>query len=434
MVYQVFVVYQHCMILFSVSDHYWLCFLSKLMLAIVRWPSSLQGSLYHHLTLSDEQMITEFTSTVDWHISPIRAFAWHPHTKKFALASKDDSVRIQTIPSGVVPILKHRFQKGVTILAWKPHSGSVLAIGCQNCILIWTIDPLSLSTRPSSSCAQVLQQSGHGPVTSIDWHPEGTLLVSASAADISMIIWDVSKEIGVPLRRVGGGGVSSVHWSLDKVKLFSTTPSSVFRIWETYRWTYDKYKLPGRCQAACWSPNGRVLLFATVKEPVIFYLQFHTDQNETPPTIGGSKAAIPLVDLSEVLYETGEQNHRVGGIVQDMAWDPTGERLAVIFKSNGDKNHSCYNKMVALFRTRTHPVVDIAPCGYVRGENGDTPNIIRFQPNFKRGALLTVCWSSGKVQFIPLIFITESSLAHQQQTTPITANGSTSRRIFSVDR
>lgn len=319
-------------------------------------------------------------------------------------------------------------------MAWKPHSGSVLAVGCQSCILVWTIDPLSLSTRPSSSCAQVLQQSGHGPVTGVDWHPEGTLLVSASAADISMIIWDVAKETGVPLRRLGGGGVSTVHWSMNKIKLFSATPSSMFRIWETYRWTCDKYKLPGRCQAACWSPDGRVLLFATVKEPVIFYLQFHTDQNEIPPTIGGSKAAVPLVDLSEVLYETGEETLLVGGIVQDMAWDPTGERLAVIFKPTGDKNDRCCNKMVAVFRTRIHPVIDISPCGYVKGETGDTPHIIRFQPGFKQGALLAVCWSSGKVQFIPLIFITESALAHQQQATPITANGSAPRRIFSVDR
>lgn len=53
------------------KDHNWLCFVSKFMLAIARWSTSLHGSLYPHLTLSDEQMLTEFTSTVNWHSSLI---------------------------------------------------------------------------------------------------------------------------------------------------------------------------------------------------------------------------------------------------------------------------------------------------------------------------------------------------------------------------
>lgn len=50
-------------------------------------------------------------------------------------------------PSTIVPSLKHRLQRNVAALAWKPLSASVLAVACQSCILIWTLDPMSLSTR-----------------------------------------------------------------------------------------------------------------------------------------------------------------------------------------------------------------------------------------------------------------------------------------------
>lgn len=49
--------------------------------------------------------------------------------------------------STTVPSLKHRLQRNVAALAWKPLSASVLAVACQTCILIWTLDPTSLSTR-----------------------------------------------------------------------------------------------------------------------------------------------------------------------------------------------------------------------------------------------------------------------------------------------
>lgn len=51
--------------------------------------------------------------------SPVRAFAWHPHTTKFALAVQDDSVQVHYSGSTLVPVLKHKFQKHVADLAWQ---------------------------------------------------------------------------------------------------------------------------------------------------------------------------------------------------------------------------------------------------------------------------------------------------------------------------
>ncbi|KAK2102093.1 hypothetical protein P7K49_019760 [Saguinus oedipus] len=184
----------------------------------------------------------------------LRVFAWHPHTNKFAVALLDDSVRVYNASSTIVPSLKHRLQRNVAALAWKPLSASVLAVACQSCILIWTLDPTSLSTRslhlsgqahgsgstqlqthgtgalrPSSGCAQVLSHPGHTPVTSLAWAPSGGRLLSASPVDAAIRVWDVSTETCVPLPWFRGGGVTNLLWSPDGSKVLATTPSAVFR-------------------------------------------------------------------------------------------------------------------------------------------------------------------------------------------------------------
>ena len=72
--------------------------------------------------------------------------------------------------------------------------------------------------------------------------------------------------------------------------------------------------------------------------------------------------------------------------MQNMVWDPSGERLAVHFAPNEDYT----SPLVAVFQTRIHPVLEIMPCGFVRGDLGETPHIITFQPKFDMGALLTI--------------------------------------------
>lgn len=42
--------------------------------------------------------------------------------------------------------------KGVACLAWQPFAASQLAVGCSSGVLLWTVDPASVVSRPSSSC------------------------------------------------------------------------------------------------------------------------------------------------------------------------------------------------------------------------------------------------------------------------------------------
>ncbi|XP_013855533.1 aladin isoform X1 [Austrofundulus limnaeus] len=388
----------------------WLSVTSGCILALLRWASSFHGSLFPHVTLSSEDMIAEFSQVLNWPDCVVRAFAWHPHTDKFAVALLDDSIKIYNPKSAITPTLKHRLQKNIAAVQWKPLCASALAVACQNCLLVWHVDPCSLSTRPSSGCAQVLSRPGHSPITSIAWSPSGSLLLSASPMDTAMMVWDVAAESCVPLQRVGGGGVTFLSWSPDGSHVLASTPSALFRVWETRMWTCERWPcIKGRCQSGCWSPDGSRLLFTVQGEMVIYALTFTGTPGLPTSSIKGPQAAVVVADLSETTFKTPDGDIIVGGEIQSVSWDPRGERLAVLLK--GDPQAANRPAVIAVFKTRASPIFELLPSGFVQGEPGTEPRLMQFHPNFRHGALLTVCWSSGRITHVPFYFLS-SSLPH----------------------
>ncbi|XP_049609852.1 aladin [Syngnathus scovelli] len=380
----------------------WLSVSSGCILALLQKISSFHNSLFPHLTLSSEDMIAEFSQALNWSDCVVRAFAWHPHTDKFAVALLDDSIKIYNPQSLTTPTLKHRLQRSVAAVQWKPLCASGLAVACQNCLLVWNVDPCSLSTRPSSGCAQVLSHPGHSPVTSIAWSPNGSLLASASPKDTAMMVWDVAAESCVPLQRVGGGGVSFLSWSTDGSHLLASTPSALFRVWETRRWTCERWPCEkGRCQSGCWSPDGSRLLFTVQGETVIYALTFTETPGVLTGTTKGSPVASVVADLSQTTFNTSQGEVTVGGEIQSLTWDPRGERLAVLFKGDPQLDQPA---VIPVFKTRTKPIFELLPCGFVQGELGAQPRLLQFHPNFQHGALLTVCWSTGRITHVPFYF------------------------------
>ncbi|XP_032994373.1 aladin isoform X2 [Lacerta agilis] len=398
---------------------------SRYTLALCCWVSSLHGSFFPHLSLQSEDMIAQFSQAVDWAGCSIRAFAWHPHTSKFAVALLDDSIRVYNANSATIPILKHRLQRNVASVAWKPLCASILAVACHSCVLVWHLDPTSLSTRPSSGCAQVLSHPGHSPVTSLAWAPSGGLLLSASPVDTAMLVWDVSTENCIQLQWFGGGGVTYLAWSPDGSKVLAATPSAVFRVWEVQMWTCEKWPtIKGPCRTGCWSPDGSRLLFTVQGESVIYSLSFLEYSSEQQGQVGGSKTASIVADLSETTFETLYGEERIGGEVLSMVWDPSGERLAVVIRGNRDAP-DC-RVIIAVFRTRNSPVFELLPCGFLQGEDGAQPQLVAFHPCFKKGALLTVCWSTGKVSHIPFFFVVAQFPSFSPGQSPLMPLGSRS--------
>lgn len=104
------------------------------------------------------------------------------------------------------------------------------------------------------------------------------------------------------------------------------------------------------------------------------------------------KEALPVADLSKISVGTTE----VGGRPQCLAWDPKGRYLAITFKDTA---------AVAVFLTsiKRH-LLSIAPNGFLIGIGAEVPAHIDFQEKYHHqtdATVLTIGWSSGRVQYFP---------------------------------
>ncbi|XP_039271464.2 aladin-like [Styela clava] len=370
----------------------------------MRWIRGMNFTLFPHLKLSQEALIAEFSMNREWSTSPIRFLSWHPKAHKLAIALLDDTIKIHYTNIPLVPILKHKLQKYVTCVEWKPLSASILAVGSQTAILIWTVEPSSFSTRPSAGAVQVLSYSGHSPVTSLAWSPTGDdVLVAVSALNTAIVVWNTSMaEYQVIQHVTTCGGVSRVLWSPDGSKVLAATPSSSFRIFETGLWTNERWSnLAGRVQCACWNPKGTTLLFALTGDSHIYCVKFSNSQSIDSPS--ASAHATVVLDLkyfdesADSDSERQSQELTKANCIHSMVWDETGQRVAIMFHKDDPRQH-----LIALFSTSEDPSFSITAKGFLQGKEGVSPVFIAFKLNFDMGACLTVCWSNGSVSYIPM--------------------------------
>jgi len=93
------------------------------------------------------------------------------------------------------------------------------------------------------------------------------------------------------------------------------------------------------CKSACWSPDEDILLFSCYGCSLLYCLKFLAN-NKQELQVVCDLSSIVLCDTSEQV-DTEETvanlanipQLSVGGSIHNIAWDPTGQRLAVSFKS-----------------------------------------------------------------------------------------------------
>jgi len=334
-----------------------------------------------------------------------RILTCHPHTGRIAIIIKESIIKVLNLnrigETDQKVILRDKRISEVTCFSWRPKSSISMAAGCNSGILVWLLEPSTASTvKPGSHMARFLSSSSMpSEVSSISWSPDGKLLACTCKNSPSFWIWNILSQSCTPLHRVGPS-LSFVSWSPCNQRLLASTNSSTFRIWETMTWTSEKWEdLNGKCTSACWSSCGSFMLFSVSDEPVIYYTHFYTDNTTKTIDIGGSGTALKCADVSKVSFPNGDSEIQTGGLICDMAWDPTDSRLAVTFY-DGD---GC-QPYIGLYHTRKMPNLHLIPCGFVRGDDGQTPVDIDFVHGYDKGALLSVYWSSEDISLIPLLF------------------------------
>ena len=254
------------------------------------------------------------------------------------------------------------------------------------------MDPNSLITRPLSQATQ-LKYGNHFPVSSLDWSENGCLLATASINDTDILIWDVDQNRHTPLKRVGPP-CALIKFSPDGSRLCSTTVGKVFRVWQTNKWTPERWTIEhGIIQSIAWSNCGTQLLFVSSDEQFLYCLSFIEEQVFT--TTSAPKSALPIADLSKITIDHND----VGGRPQSLAWCPQNQYLAITFKDTS---------AIAIFHTSvTKNGVNITPSCFLTGIGVEYASYICFQENNMKSTIdkpknvLTIGWSSGRIQYFP---------------------------------
>ncbi|CAH1391573.1 unnamed protein product [Nezara viridula] len=316
-------------------------------------------------------------------VGPVICMSWHPSNTKLAIGTTDDSVSIFSVQTRITPVLKSKAQRRITDIAWRPLTAGELAVGCADGIALWNVDPNSFVARPSSSTAVVLR---HSYVTSIAWSPQGDILVSCNGMDKSIVVWhvDTKERIAVPC----AGGASFLLWNPSLSKLMAATLSKTFRLWSTEKWDCETWTTAGgRVTAAAWSHDGNCLLFATSALPYIYCLQRDRDLfGDAPPA--------SIVANTTFVQIPGTED-MIGGEVKKMDWDSESRHLAVLFSEG---------HYVAVYITSLGTTLNIQPGFLIKGISDEIPTCFSFQKDFVDGANLTICWSTGRVQYFPMVY------------------------------
>lgn len=392
------------------------------------------GYFYPYSLMSLDELCNQFSRCPNWTESVIKAFSWHPSSDRCAVAICNDYVYVYH-ETNRIRILRHNNQRKITDMAWHPTNEEILIVATQTNLILWKIPKNNPSSKFSDNTPGIayLAPGVHlirrnvqteltssltdnsiennfrlidnilmPPIISIQFNKSGDKLFACSPNSSKIAILDVDQILSAKpdvkgkikvtphfIRRFGQG-LTKLMWSPTKNRLAVSTTSSFMRVFEPFSWTCKNWQTQDTIQDFIWSkPMGRILLVANKTEPYLYALPFL--DNPTSKDVGGNRLLAKALDLTATVGELGDL---IGGRIQSLAWDAEGKRLAISFKDNPQS--------ILLYRTVERPTIEFHQLGIIQSENGSYPLLMEFHEKFKNGSLLTICWSDGHCQHVPL--------------------------------
>jgi aladin len=362
----------------------------------------------------------------------VLAFDWHNTLFRFAVALQDQCIYFYDLmkEEWKAQVLRHDFHRDIRVIRYKPYpqGSTTLAVACRHGICLWELNQrLTMFSKQNLPQEILRDETQNGvciflqtscPVTSLEWFPHKIKrnsdpynqlkFASASEYDHRVAIWeyDASKQKWGRwhLSRFNGG-IRGLAFSPNGKYLAVFTNSNIFRIWDTDTWETEKWSsFNAPVQGFAWSSNSNFLLISTLGSHLIHVIEF-----SKPSVSGEYKFEIDLsqhpyfadkrTELPRILDEDTELP-RIRSFALDHAG---GERIVIAFE-NYDRlavlrcDFDVYKPEATILPVSSHNSAIYAP----REAKGAYH--LQFWNNFRKGSLLSCCWSNGKISLIPFYY------------------------------
>lgn len=134
-------------------------------------------------------------------------------------------------------------------------------------------------TVSGAHLSAVLAHPAAARTGSLSWSPFGTVLATSSPQHPAVVVWNTATSENSQLWFRSGGGCHVVSWSPSGRHVVAAGVRGALRVWDAETWRWETWwSLPGACESAAWSDDGRVLLITCAFSPELHVLRTGEDQ------------------------------------------------------------------------------------------------------------------------------------------------------------
>ncbi|KUF79453.1 Aladin [Phytophthora nicotianae] len=308
---------------------------------------------------TDEEELELETQEANSNGESIVGLSWHPTRNALAVAQIDGVVALYNVESASwdARVLEHPKQVDIGSIEWGKFTGDTIAVACRTGLFLWKVPQKS----KEPVLMEILKHPSNAGFSQVCWNADGSLLAAFGKGSKSVIVFDAifsrSTELQSPYK------LSSLHWSPTGEYLFVITESGVSLMWETLTWKRETWEVAaGGCG---WSSDGRCLLVGLRNSALLYPYIFQDcppsiDAQISSPALDFAETELFSLDRSTSVYAYNSSCRPlyriVGGKVQDVAWDPSGSRVAVSYRTSAIGSHQAGTaKLVAIFSVAWQP-------------------------------------------------------------------------------
>lgn len=200
--------------------------------------------------------------TVDAHDDVIYDLAWNPHGDTIATAGWDGRVGVWSgFDGGARHVLRGTGQR-VHKLAWSPDGTHVAALGWDDTVRLWDV---------AAGHAIAGQPEHMDVITRLDWHGDE---LRVTTLDGRLLVWCVPPGVWLwgDVAPADPAGPVAAAANADGTRAYEIDTGGVVHITDTSGGEAAVIAtLPGRANAAAWSPDGTQLAVAARNGTVVIW-------------------------------------------------------------------------------------------------------------------------------------------------------------------